>query len=92
MARQCSAASHFLYFVGGIGIGAIAALLWAPQSGEETREMISRKAEEGKDYVAARKVEVRRRAEDLATEGRRKLEDLKEQGKDLASRVGLSSQ
>lgn len=91
MARQCSAGSHFLYFVGGIGIGAIAALLWAPQSGEETREMISRKAEEGKEYVAARKVEMRRRAEDIATEGRRKLEDLKEQGKDLASRVGLSS-
>lgn len=92
MAKSCSAGSHFLYFVGGIGIGAIIALLWAPQSGEETRDMISRKTEEGRDYVTARGLEVRRRAEDIATEGRRKFEDLKDQGKDLASRVGLSSQ
>ncbi len=91
MARQC-AGSFVAYFLAGLGIGAIVALLFAPRSGEETREIISRKADEGREYVAARKRELRRKAEDAVTEARRKLEDLQDKGKEIASRIGLDSE
>lgn len=44
----------FLYFLAGAGIGAVLALLFAPRSGRETRELIARTANEGRDYVAAK--------------------------------------
>ena len=46
--------SNFAFFVAGLGIGALLALLFAPKSGEETRNMIAQKATEGRDYVATR--------------------------------------
>lgn len=41
----------FLYFLAGAGIGAVLALLFAPKSGRETRELIARTANEGRDYL-----------------------------------------
>ncbi|MDD5544650.1 MAG: YtxH domain-containing protein [Acidobacteriia bacterium] len=51
--------SKLLYFVIGGGVGAIIALLFAPRSGKETRELIAHKAVEGKEYLtsAARNVQ-----------------------------------
>lgn len=43
-----------LYFVAGAGIGAALALLFAPKSGRETRELIARTASEGRDYVSGK--------------------------------------
>ncbi len=57
--------SKLAFFLAGMGIGAILALLFAPKSGEETRRFIAGKTEEGKDYVAARGKELRRQAEEL---------------------------
>ena len=51
---NCNVATKVSYFVAGIGIGAAVALLFAPQSGEETRKQIAEKAQEGKDYVPPR--------------------------------------
>ena len=56
--------SNFAFFVAGLGIGALLALLFAPKSGEETRNMIAQKATEGRDYVATRGKELRRQAEE----------------------------
>jgi gas vesicle protein len=41
----------FLYFLAGAGIGAVLALLFAPKSGKETREMIARTATESREYL-----------------------------------------
>ena len=60
----------------GVGIGAAVGLLYAPQSGRQTRKLISRAAEDGADFVAARSREIRRQAEDAF-----------ERGKDLATRL-----
>ena len=44
----------FLYFLAGAGIGAVLALLFAPKSGRETRELIARTATDSRDFVASK--------------------------------------
>ena len=63
------------FFLAGLGIGAVIALLFAPRSGKETRDMIVEKAEEGRDYVKTKTEEIRKQAEDAV-----------EKGKDLVSK------
>ena len=53
------------YFLVGLGVGALIGILFAPRSGEETREILSKKAEEGKEYAQRKARELRERAEDL---------------------------
>jgi len=59
-----------IWFLAGFSVGAVVALLLAPRSGEETREFIGKKAEEGRDYVTAKGKEFRRAAEDLVDKGK----------------------
>ena len=84
-------ATKVSYFVAGLGIGAAIALLFAPKSGEETRKQIADKAQQGKDYVAAKGREVRKQAEDLVDQGKdlvskqkARLADVLESGKQAA--------
>jgi gas vesicle protein len=67
--------SKVSYFMVGLGIGALIGILFAPKSGEETREFLSKKADEGKDFAQRKARELRERADDLI-----------ERGKDVASR------
>lgn len=53
------------YFFLGVGVGVAVGLLFAPQSGEETRAKIRTKAAEGKDYVKRRSEDLREQATDL---------------------------
>lgn len=53
------------YFLMGLGIGALVGVLFAPGSGEETRDYISARADEGRDYAQQKARELRERAEDL---------------------------
>jgi gas vesicle protein len=62
--------SKFGFFLAGLGIGAILALLFAPKSGEETRKLIAAKAGEGKDYMSSRGKELREQAEELVDRGK----------------------
>jgi gas vesicle protein len=73
--------SHIGMFIAGLGIGAVVALLFAPRSGQETRDMIVQRAEEGRDYVKAKTDEVRRQAEDAVEKGK----DLVTKQKELLS-------
>lgn len=66
-----SGGDKFLYFLAGAGIGAVLALLFAPKSGRETRELIARTANDSRDYVAGKVSEGRQ----LVDEKRRKLGD-----------------
>ena len=43
--------SNTLYFLLGVGIGAVAGILYAPKSGGETRDLLKRKSAEGASYV-----------------------------------------
>jgi len=57
--------SKVSFFLVGLGIGALIGILFAPKSGEETREYLSSKADEGKEYAQRKARELRERAEDL---------------------------
>lgn len=61
--------SGFGYFLLGLGIGVAAGILWAPRSGDETRQIIADRANEGADYLKQRTQEgreyLRQRSEDL---------------------------
>lgn len=60
---ESNAGSNVAFFLVGLGMGAIIALLMAPKSGQETRDFIAQKANEGRDYLTARGKDYRRQAE-----------------------------
>lgn len=60
-----SVGSRISFFLVGLGIGALVGILFAPKSGEETREYLAAKADEGKEYAQKKARELRERAEDL---------------------------
>ena len=63
------------FIVGGL-TGAVVALLFAPQSGEETRALIKDKSIELRDRAATSAEEVMARAEAAAAEARARAEEL----------------
>ncbi len=65
--------SKFSYFAFGLGLGLAVGVLFAPKSGEETREFLRTKADEGKDYLRRRGEELREQAEDLVERGKTKV-------------------
>lgn len=69
----------FLWFLAGLGIGAVVGVLYAPQSGAETRETLRAKAEEGREFVKNRAREVREQADGWVDRGRDVLNQQKEQ-------------
>jgi gas vesicle protein len=88
---ECDAGTKLSYFVAGLGIGAVVALLFAPQSGEKTRKQIVEKAQDGRDYVSSKGREMYKQAEDLVDQGKdlvtkqkARLADVLESGKQAA--------
>jgi gas vesicle protein len=75
-------------FLLGLGVGAVAALVLAPQSGEETRRLIAGTAKNGRDYLegAGKKVrgqtgEYIAKGSDLLTQGKQRLAEAIQAGK-----------
>lgn len=68
-----------LWFIAGLGIGAVVGILYAPQSGTETREVLMSKAEEGRDYVRRRARDARQQAEEWAQRGKEAYNAQKDQ-------------
>jgi len=71
--------NNVIWFLAGLGIGAIAGVLYAPRSGSETREALRSKAEEGREFVRQRAKEAREQAEGWAERGREIVNQQKEQ-------------
>ena len=72
-------ASNFSYLLAGLGIGAIIGLLMAPKVGSETREIIAKKADEGRDYARKKSKELRKDAESYLDKGKDMVAKQKEQ-------------
>lgn len=56
------AESKGMWFLVGLGLGALAGVLYAPQSGERTREMLKNKAGEGRDRILDKSSDLREHA------------------------------
>lgn len=63
----------------GLGVGVGLGILFAPKSGEETRDMLLNKADDGKEYLKKQTAVWKDQATDLAT-------DLVDKGKDVLNR------
>jgi gas vesicle protein len=81
MSEEGNGGTNLGFFLAGLGMGAVLALLFAPRSGKETREYIAEKAEEGRDYVKAKTEDLRRQAEGAVEKGK----DLVTKQKELLS-------
>ncbi|MBP6178643.1 MAG: YtxH domain-containing protein [Anaerolineales bacterium] len=74
------------FIVGGL-TGAVVALLFAPQSGEETRALIKDKSIELRDKAQVSAEEAYARAEQLATDARRRAEELSKEARERAAEL-----
>jgi gas vesicle protein len=67
--------SKVTYFLVGLGVGALVGVLFAPKSGEETRDFLAKRADDGREFAQKKVRELRERADELI-----------ERGKDVATR------
>jgi gas vesicle protein len=66
------------YFLAGLGIGTLVGVLMAPRSGEETRDYLSKRADEGREYAQRKARELRERAEDFVERGKQVASEQKD--------------
>lgn len=71
--------NSFVWFLAGLGLGALAGVMYAPRSGSETREALRARADEGREYVRNRAREAREQANQWADKGREVVNQQKEQ-------------
>ena len=63
----------------GLGVGVGLGLLFAPKTGEETREILKNKADEGKEFLKKQTADLRENASGIAT-------DIVEKSRDVINR------
>jgi gas vesicle protein len=71
--------SSFLWFLAGLGLGAVVGVLCAPKAGSETRDEILQRAEEGRDFVVNRARQAREQAQQWADKSRELFQQQKDQ-------------
>ena len=71
--------SGFGWFLAGLGIGAAIGMLYAPKSGEETRQELRRRADEGREYVVKSAREAREQANQWVDKGKDFVDQQKDQ-------------
>src|SRR5271169_298294 len=67
------------YFLAGLAIGSLMGMVFAPKSGEGTREFLSKKIKEGNKHARKKARELRERADDLVDRGKELVNQTKEQ-------------
>ena len=72
-------ASGAVYFLLGLGLGSVLTVLFAPQSGDETRAYVSRKARDAKDYAQRKAQKIQERAETFVEQGKEAIREKKQQ-------------
>jgi gas vesicle protein len=67
-------------FAIGLGVGAIVGMMWAPQSGEETRAMLREKAQDSMDEAVAQGKKVAKKAQRATDSAREFVNDAVDAG------------
>ncbi len=71
--------SGFGWFLAGLGVGAVVGILYAPSAGEETRDALRSKAQEGAEKAKQQARKVRDQAGEWADKGKDAVSQQKEQ-------------
>jgi gas vesicle protein len=79
--------SRLTYLVVGLGIGALAGVLLAPQSGDETREWFATKYKDGVDSVNAKVKQTRQKVEELIDRGQEQVSEAVDKGREAFSKA-----
>jgi gas vesicle protein len=75
------------WLIAGVGIGAAAGILLAPQSGEDTREWISDKYDDGIHTAKAKAKRMRQRVGDWIDQGQERVTDAVNAGGDALQKA-----
>jgi gas vesicle protein len=73
--------NSFLWFLAGLGLGAVVGVLYAPRPGHETRDEIAQRAEDSREYVVNRARQAREQAQQWAEKGKSFYQQQKDQFK-----------
>lgn len=71
--------NSFVWFLAGLGLGALVGVLYAPKAGSETRDALRARAEEGREYVRNRARDARTQASEWMDRGRDAVNQQKDQ-------------
>ena len=93
--NEDSRINGFAWFLAGLGVGALAGILYAPKSGRETRDELANSAREGTEYLRTRGRQVADqvgtmvdRGREVVDRGRAQWEEFVERGKSLVGEQG----
>lgn len=75
------------WLVVGVGLGALAGILFAPKSGCETRKAIAVGVEHGVEHLTTMGRDLRKQADQIADSGRKRAKDAIDTAKRLLKRV-----
>jgi len=87
MPENRESTSGFTWFLAGAAFGAVAAILFAPSSGQETRKLIVKKTDETREALSGSGKEIAEKGKELFDRGRQVVDeaaDLFERGRKLA--------
>jgi gas vesicle protein len=73
--------SRVAYLIAGVGIGALLGIVMAPQSGDDTREWIATKCQNGMDSVNARVRQTRQHVGHLIDGGQQQVNEAVDAGR-----------
>jgi len=70
--------NSFMWFLAGLGFGALIGVLYAPRSGKETRDALKNTAKEGSEYLKNRGREARETVNQWVDRGKEVVSQKKE--------------
>lgn len=71
--------NSFMWFLAGLGFGALVGVLYAPRPGKETRDAILNSAQEGREYIKNRSRDARESMNEWVDRGREVVNRQKDQ-------------
>jgi gas vesicle protein len=86
MAEDNSNISGFAWFLAGLGVGALAGILYAPKSGRETRDDLASSAREGTEYLRNRGKQVAEQVGTIVDKSKEQVGEYVDRGREVVDR------